>query len=955
MAFRNASKYRHTIGAITKKEQWFPDVKPTSASDFNTIAVGGAYIAYANSTAGTVGLLDVRNPGKRSGEPTTIHAHSAEITDLAFSPFSDHLLATASDDCSVKLWELPRELSGGSSGSNNVTLNGHKRRVESIKFHPSASNVAATSAGDKTVKLWDLSNGKEVLSLDGLHEDIVHSISWSWGGDLLATSSKDGKIRIIDPRAKSVVRSGEGHKGVKASRIVWLGPTDRLATTGFSKTRERQFGLHDSRDLSKPLHWTTLDNSTGILDLMYDVDAQLLVLAGKGDSSIRLYEINDSGSGKEAFQELTTVSSPDMHKSVASQPKRALDLMNTEVLRMFRLTQKEIVPVTYTVPRKSKTEFQEDLYPLSPSTQPALSSDDWFAGQNATPNLVQLKPTSNPNVWWQESSSAPSASTSSPAVSSPSVSSPAVSASSPSVEVKSAPAEEKKREEPVAAASTSSPAVSSPAVSSPAVSSPSVSHSASSPVTQKAVDNLTDSTKNIQVVRSSKYRHIAVKGTKPEACYSNIQTNFSAPHSSFLKANSTYFVVPWRGTGGQVAVIPFKRTGRQPDKVGLVECGSECLDFDFNPFDDSLLATVTESALLQLWKIPEGGYTSVERNPTTVLRGHTRRVTSVDFHPLVNNVVATSSFDFTVKLFDIAAEKERASVGDHEDAIISVGWNFDGSLMVTASKDRFLRIFDPRSNKLVSKVEAHDGAKGFKATWLGDRNQIVTVGHSKSSMRQVCLWDAKDLSKPLHLSEMDQGAGVVTPIFDPDTGVLYLSGKGDGNVKMYEINNEAPFVHFLTEYRSALPTLGLAPLPKKMCNVKTCEVASYLKLSGETVEQLHFNVPRTKMEFFQDDIFPPTRQVDKPVISADDWFSGKNAKPEFVSLKPAGMTPLSEVAKERKEKKYDFATERAREDTAFTKEKLMDRFFAQTGEYRETQGQKLKQELMEGTEDSEWD
>lgn len=64
-----------------------------------------------------------------------------------------------------------------------------------------------------------------------------------------------------------------------------------------------------------------------------------------------------------------------------------------------------------------------------------------------------------------------------------------------------------------------------------------------------------------------------------------------------------------------------------------IECGSECLDFDFNPFNDSVLATVTESAHLQVWKIPPGGITQSMRTPDMTLKGHTRRVTTVDFHP----------------------------------------------------------------------------------------------------------------------------------------------------------------------------------------------------------------------------------------------------------------------------------------------------------------------------------
>lgn len=44
-----------------------------------------------------------------------IHAHSAEVTDMTFSPHSDHLLATSSDDTTVKLWEIPQNNSANIS------------------------------------------------------------------------------------------------------------------------------------------------------------------------------------------------------------------------------------------------------------------------------------------------------------------------------------------------------------------------------------------------------------------------------------------------------------------------------------------------------------------------------------------------------------------------------------------------------------------------------------------------------------------------------------------------------------------------------------------------------------------------------------------------------------------------------------------------------------------------
>jgi len=43
-----------------------------------------------------------------------------------------------------------------------------------------------------------------------------------------------------------LMQEGEGHRGSKASKVVFLGRQNRLFTTGFSKLSERQYALWDA-------------------------------------------------------------------------------------------------------------------------------------------------------------------------------------------------------------------------------------------------------------------------------------------------------------------------------------------------------------------------------------------------------------------------------------------------------------------------------------------------------------------------------------------------------------------------------------------------------------------------------------------------------------------------------------------------------------------------------------
>jgi len=126
------------------------------------------------------------------------------------------------------------------------------------------------------------------------------------------------------------------------------------------------------------------------------------------------------------------------------------------------------------------------------------------------------------------------------------------------------------------------------------------------------------------------------------------------------------------------------------------------------------------------------------------------------------------------------------------------------------------------------------------------------------------------------------------PFWDDDTSVLYLAGKGDGNIRYYEIVDEPPYIHFLSEYKSSTPQRGMAMMPKLSVDVASCEIVRLIKLAGSMAEPISFQVPR-KSDQFQDDLYPDTASPE-PVLSASEWFSGKNGKPKLVSLAP-GFVP----------------------------------------------------------------
>lgn len=80
---------------------------------------------------------------------------------------------------------------------------------------------------------------------------------------------------------------------------------------------------------------------------------------------------------------------------------------------------------------------------------------------------------------------------------------------------------------------------------------------------------------------------------KRDQYYDNLRVSKNASDSNLLKVNARYVSVNWEaGGGGAFAVIPLAEHGKLPDLMPLFRGHTAAvLDTDWNPFDDSVLAS----------------------------------------------------------------------------------------------------------------------------------------------------------------------------------------------------------------------------------------------------------------------------------------------------------------------------------------------------------------------------
>lgn len=388
------SKVRHVFADPAKAENTYQSLQlSTSTGDHNYIKANSRYFAVAvRGGGGPLLVHPFEKPGKMPAELPLISGHKGTIFDFDFNPFVDTMIATGSDDTTVKVWSFPE---GGPTETITeplVDLVGHGRKVNFTLFHPTASNVLATASADYTVRLWDIEAGETRATLEDFTQ-LVQDLKWNTDGSLLATSSKDKMFRIHDPRATKVVAETQAFEGSKCSKVCWLGTSGRIATTGFTKQSKRQLKIWDHRDLSAPLkvrrppcvvpravrshgapsrlpQTTDIDQAAGVIMPFYDPDSSILFLAGKvrprdtarcgrscpcsppssqGDGNIRYYEIVD---GEPYEYHINTYRSTKSAKGMAMLPKRGMDVHRNELVRLLKLTNESVEPISFICPRK---------------------------------------------------------------------------------------------------------------------------------------------------------------------------------------------------------------------------------------------------------------------------------------------------------------------------------------------------------------------------------------------------------------------------------------------------------------------------------------------------------------------------------------------------------------------------------------------------------------------------
>ena len=147
----------------------------------------------------------------------------------------------------------------------------------------------------------------------------------------------------------------------------------------------------------------------------------------------------------------------------------------------------------------------------------------------------------------------------------------------------------------------------------------------------------------------------------------------------------------------------------------------------------------------------------------TELKGHNALVYSLAFSPS-GKLLASGSFDNTIKLWEYPSGKELRSLGGHAAPVYCVAFSPDGAVLASSSQDQTIRFWNVADGKLLRENRVYVAPGGYHITLGGQRGNASI--HLDSS---PAMWGVRIMFSTAVKGEFFKGSSVKTSKAAPAT------------------------------------------------------------------------------------------------------------------------------------------------------------------------------------------
>jgi WD repeat-containing protein 24 len=154
------------------------------------------------ATAASSGKVILYDLNRASFELARLHEHHRQVHKLAFNPHLGHLLLSASQDGTVRLWDLRQLQRETMTCPSRERYSGLADGIYDIKWSPTDGTEFAFGTDNGVIQRWDYRSPKAPkVKVNAAHKKTVRSIDWHPDGRHLMSASYDQTVKIWDMSA----------------------------------------------------------------------------------------------------------------------------------------------------------------------------------------------------------------------------------------------------------------------------------------------------------------------------------------------------------------------------------------------------------------------------------------------------------------------------------------------------------------------------------------------------------------------------------------------------------------------------------------------------------------------------------------------------------------------------------------------------------------------------------
>ncbi len=164
------------------------------------------------------------------------------------------------------------------------------------------------------------------------------------------------------------------------------------------------------------------------------------------------------------------------------------------------------------------------------------------------------------------------------------------------------------------------------------------------------------------------------------------------------------------------------------------------------------------------------------------IEAHRDAVYSIAISP-DGRTLASGSYDYLIKLWNLPDGTERRSIGANQGAIFDLRFRPDGRILASASADRTAKIYDVATGERLETF-GHGLKELNTVAWSPDGRYLVTGGGDNRVRVYQVSSDGKEGSNPLQFTKFGHEGAILKLKFSAD-GASLLSAADDRTVKIF--------------------------------------------------------------------------------------------------------------------------------------------------------------------------